>query len=78
MFNERPSRSEDIEIIKNLKSELIIKEEEVRKAFESVKFYKLELINREQNYNKVFNANPNVGILNPLENKVNFLNQSIK
>ncbi len=32
-----------------------------------MKFFKLELINRENNYNKVFNANPNVGVMNPLE-----------
>lgn len=32
-----------------------------------MKFFKLELINRENNYNKVFNANPNVGIMNPLD-----------
>lgn len=32
-----------------------------------MKFFKLELINRENNYDKIFNANPNVGIMNPLE-----------
>ncbi len=32
-----------------------------------MKFFKLELINRENNYNKMFNANPNVGIMNPME-----------
>ena len=37
-----------------------------------MKFFKLELINRENNYNKMFNANPNVGVLNPFEQKVNF------
>lgn len=35
-----------------------------------MKFFKLELINRENNYDKIFNANPNVGIMNPLEQKV--------
>ena len=30
------------------------------------KFYQLELVNRETNFNKVFNANPNVGVINPL------------
>jgi hypothetical protein len=33
-----------------------------------MKFYKLELINREDNYNKVFGNNPNIGVLNPLAN----------
>lgn len=31
-----------------------------------MKFYKLELINREENYNKVFGNFPNVGVMNPL------------
>jgi len=30
-----------------------------------MKFYKLELINREQSYNAMFGANPSVGIINP-------------
>jgi len=28
--------------------------------------YKLELINREDNYNKMFNSQPMVGVFNPL------------
>ena len=31
-----------------------------------MKFYKLELINREDSYNKMFGSTPNVGVLNPL------------
>lgn len=30
----------------------------------------MELMNREKNYNQVFNANPLVGVLNPLATKV--------
>ena len=26
----------------------------------------MELVNRETNFNKVFNASPNVGVMNPL------------
>ena len=37
-----------------------------------MKFFKLELINRENSYNKMFNAQPNVGTLNLIDNnKVN-------
>jgi hypothetical protein len=36
-----------------------------------MKWFKLELINRENNYNKMFNANPNVGVLDPLANSKN-------
>ena len=34
------------------------------------KFYQLELMNREKNYNKIFNAHPHVGVLDPLNSKV--------
>jgi len=33
-------------------------------------YYKLQLLHQENTYNKVFNAKPTVGILNPLELKV--------
>ena len=33
---------------------------------DEMQFYKLELVNREQNYNKVFGVSgPNIGVLNP-------------
>jgi hypothetical protein len=41
----------------------------LKKAAEDMKFYKLELINREDNFNKMFGTNPNVGVLNPLAGK---------
>ncbi len=34
------------------------------------KFYQMELVNRETNFNKVFSAAPNVGVMNPLNAKV--------
>lgn len=34
------------------------------------KVYELELVNREKNYNQVFNARPQVGVLDPLQIKV--------
>ena len=30
------------------------------------RYYQLELVNRETNFNKVFNNNTNVGVINPL------------
>ena len=32
----------------------------------------MELVNRETNFNKVFSASPNVGVLNPLDAKVSY------
>lgn len=37
---------------------------------EEKRFYQLELVNRETNFNKVFSSSPNVGLLNPLQLKV--------
>lgn len=45
-----------MEAIKLLKFELSQKEAELAKAAEMMKFFKLELMNRENNFNKVFNA----------------------
>ena len=70
LFEQRPSRPEDLELIQKLQEDNILKEEELRKAVENLKFFKLELLNREDNYNKVFGANPTIGVLNPLD-KVN-------
>ena len=59
-----------MDVIKLLKIELSQKEQELIKAAEMMKFYKLELVNRENNFNKVFNAQPNIGLMNPFDTKV--------
>jgi chromosome segregation ATPase len=69
MFDNRPSRDEDLMLIKHLQEEVNAKDDALRKAYDDMKFYKLELINREENYNKVFGATPNVGLINPLGKK---------
>jgi chromosome segregation ATPase len=69
MYDNRPSRDEDLMLIKHLQEEVNSKDEALRKAYDDMKFYKLELINREENYNKVFGATPNVGLINPLGKK---------
>lgn len=50
--------------------EIMKRDEEIKKLNEQMKFFKLELINRENNFNKLFNANPNIGTLNSLDYKV--------
>ena len=45
---------------------------------EEKKFFQMELVNRETNFNKVFSASPNVGILNPLDAKVGNCDTHIK
>ena len=34
---------------------------------EEKRFFQLELLNRETNFNKIFSSMPNVGVINPLE-----------
>ena len=65
MYDGRPSRPEDTDLIKTLQDEVLAKEAAIKKAAEDMKFYKLELINREQSYNNMFGNNPNVGVIMP-------------
>ena len=46
------------------------REGEIEKLTDDMKFYQLELINREQNYNTMFSANPTVGLMDPLSNSI--------
>lgn len=45
---------------------MVTQENAIKKAAEDMKFYKLELINREHSYNNMFGNNPNVGLMNPM------------
>ncbi len=44
-----------------------MKDAEVRRVREEMQYFKLELVNRENNFNKVFARSPNVGLMNPLQ-----------
>jgi nitric oxide synthase oxygenase domain/subunit len=44
----------------------LIMEFTIRKLIDDKRYYQLELVNRETNFNKVFNSNLNVGVMNPL------------
>ena len=65
LINIRPSKNEDLIYIKNLNLNLKLKEEKLFALKKQMQFFKLELINREKNYNEVFGANPNVGVYIP-------------
>ncbi|XP_040016413.1 protein FAM184A isoform X2 [Gasterosteus aculeatus] len=65
-FRNRESRQEDLQVIAELKDMVSERESLVKKLVDDKKFYQLELVNRETNFNKVFNASPNVGVINPL------------
>ena len=65
-FLKRESRQEDIELINSLKKKLAEYEERFRMLKDEKKYFQMELLNRENNFNKVFNNTPNIGIINPL------------
>ncbi|XP_058604534.1 protein FAM184A-like isoform X4 [Onychostoma macrolepis] len=65
-FRNRESRPEDLQVIAELREMVSERESLVKKLVDDKKFYQLELVNREPGFNKVFNTNPNVGVINPL------------
>ncbi|XP_071997785.1 protein FAM184A isoform X2 [Engystomops pustulosus] len=65
-YQNREPRPEDLQVIAELKDMVAERDQLIKKLIEDKKFYQLELVNRETNFNKVFNASPNVGVINPL------------
>ncbi|RDD41945.1 Protein FAM184A [Trichoplax sp. H2] len=65
-YANREPREEDVKQIAELKEILGLKDSEIKKLVDEKRFYQLELINREENYNKMFSRSPNVGVINPL------------
>ncbi|XP_030412061.1 protein FAM184A isoform X4 [Gopherus evgoodei] len=65
-YQNRESRREDLQLIAELKDLIAERDQLIKKLIDDKKFYQLELVNRETNFNKVFNASPNVGVINPL------------
>ena len=63
-FRSRPSRDEDIVFINQLQEKLHQQEMLCQQLNDEKKYYKLELVNREENFNKIFNNSPNVGFMN--------------
>ncbi|XP_061479698.1 protein FAM184A isoform X1 [Rhineura floridana] len=68
-YQNRESRPEDLQLIAELKDLIAERDQLIKKLIDDKKFYQLELVNRETNFNKVFNASPNVGVINPLKQK---------
>ena len=55
-YENRESRQEDLDLQAELERRLREAEAEVSKVQEEMKYFKLELQNREQNFNKTFGA----------------------
>jgi hypothetical protein len=69
LYEKRESRPEDLEIIEELKWAVLDKEESLQRLEEENRYFQLELINREENFNRIFKASPRVGIMDPLQGK---------
>lgn len=65
-YTNRESREEDLQIIEMLKRTIEERDELLRRLGEEKKYFQMELVNRETNFNKMFNVMPNVGTINPL------------
>ena len=65
-YEERDSRPEDLRTIASLQEAVSQREQLLKRLEEDKRFYQRELVNRETNFNKVFNGDPKVGLLNPL------------
>lgn len=57
-YDFRESRQEDVDLINKLMKENKEKKLELEKAYNDMRYFKMELVNREENYNKVFNRRP--------------------
>jgi len=62
-YEHRESRPEDVEFISELKYKVQKTENKLHKTLDEMKFFKNELVNREDSYNKMFSASPNVGVM---------------
>ena len=65
-LRQRPSREEDIEAIQQLQHTVMEQDMLCKRLNDERKHYRKELVNREENFNKMFNASPNVGVLDPI------------
>lgn len=73
-YHARESLPEDLERIMQLQQAVMEREQALEKAVADMKFYKLELVNREENFNNRFSQGGgmgamNVGVMNPLAKK---------
>lgn len=65
-YLNRESRDEDLELIETLKKNVEDREQLLQRLEDEKKYFQMELVNRDNNFNRVFNNNVNVGCINPL------------
>ena len=70
-FDTRPSREEDLERLDALEEELRAQNLLVKRTKEEMVYFKRELVNREETYNKTFARSPTVGKIQPSQQSSN-------
>ncbi len=65
-YLNRESRDEDIQLIEALRKNVQEREELLQRLEDEKRYFQMELVNRDTNFNRVFNSNVNVGCINPL------------
>ncbi|CAF1370121.1 unnamed protein product, partial [Didymodactylos carnosus] len=77
-YRNRESRPEDLELIANLHQTIVSYQDQLKKIHEEKKHLKMELVNRETNFNKVFSnaSTSNVGVMNPLSFNTKFVSKA--
>ena len=50
---------------------MVKKNKEIKRVKEEMKYFKLELLNREENFNKSFSRTPNVGVMQVVKPNAN-------
>ena len=68
-FDGRESREEDLRRIAALQAAVAQRDALVANASEEMRYYKIELQNREENYNQLFGKKPTIGKINPLSRR---------
>ncbi|KAE9340925.1 hypothetical protein PF008_g10880 [Phytophthora fragariae] len=74
-YARRESRPEDVARIVELDRFVLEKDALVRRTLDEMAYFKRELLNREEMYNKTFARTPNVGMLQVLKPHVQFQQQ---
>jgi hypothetical protein len=67
VYARRDSRMEDLDRIEDLERLVVEKDALVQQTMEEMAYFKRELLNREETYNKTFGRSPNVGVLQVLK-----------
>ena len=66
-YQNRESRAEDVSRLAHLEAALADTAQQLERAKKEMAYFKRELINREENFNKKFGAAPNVGVMSVIK-----------